>query len=78
MAEYTDYNQQLQNISRRKEFAKMLQERGQNAKLGNTQMVSGRAVPNKGGAEMNAVLSQLLGAWQAKKIGKEDVRKEDL
>jgi hypothetical protein len=72
--EYSNFNEQLQNISRRQEFAKMLQERGQGAKLGNTQFAGGRAVPNKGGAELNAVLSQLLGAYQGKKANKDENR----
>jgi len=69
-----NFQDQLANISRRRGMADALRQRGlkQSGNLGQTQMVSGYAIPNKGGAELNAILSQLLGTWQDKKLGAEE------
>ena len=68
-----NFNDQLNNIIRKRAFADMLRKQGQELSqgLGQTQMVSGRAVPNSGWGSANAIISQLLGAYMDKKYAGE-------
>ena len=71
---YGEGQQQLNNISRKRAFAEMLRKQGQELSqgLGQTQMVSGRAVPNSGWGSANAIISQLLGTYMDKKAGESE------
>lgn len=74
-----NFNDQLNNISRKRAFAEMLRKQGQELSqgLGQTQMVSGRAVPNSGWGSANAIISQLLGTYMDKKMGEKETETKE-
>lgn len=74
-----NFDDQLNNISRRRAMADMLskQGRGLQSQLGQTQFAGGYAIPTQGVESANAILSQLLGAYFDNKYAKEETETKE-